>query len=150
MLAEFLEAKNLEAKIISCSQPVLTVKQACAELNCSAQEIVKSIVFVDAQGNGFLGIVLGNQRISIKKLETILEKKDLVVANEKQVFEITGFEAGGVPPISIFGVPTIIDKKVMEKQIVFAGGGDEQHLLKLSTKELFENAFEARVEEIAE
>lgn len=150
MLSEFIESNNLEAKKISCRQQVFTVKQACEEMKCAPEEIVKSVLFVDAGKNAFLAIVLGNDRVSVKKLEEAVESNSLRIASEKQVEEITGYEAGGVPPISVFGVRTIIDKKVMEKQSVIAGGGDEMHLLRISTKELLENAFEPCVEDIAE
>ncbi len=150
MLSDFITARNLQAEIIDCKQPVMTVKQACSEMNCSAADIIKSILFVDEKKNAVLAIVLGSDRIGLKRLETIVGAENLRIATEKEVDAITGYEAGGVPPISIFGIRTIIDKRVMERQTVIGGGGDEMHLLRISTKELLENAFEPSVEEIAE
>jgi len=150
MLPVFIESNNLAAKIINCRQQVNTVKQACDEMHCTPEEIIKSIVFLDEKKNCFLAIVLGSDRISVAKLEKAVETKNLKIASEKEIFEITGYEAGGIPPIGIFGVRTIIDKKVMLKESVIGGGGDNFHLLQISTKELLANAFEASVEEIAE
>ncbi len=150
MLSDFILANKLNAKIIDCKQPVHTVRQACEEMNCAPEKIIKSILFADENKNCVLAIVLGNDRVSEKKLCTAAGVKSLKIASEKEVFENTGYEIGGVPPISIFGVRTIIDKKVMLKETVTGGGGDNIHLLQISTKELLEKAFEPSIEEIAE
>ena len=150
MLSDFILANNLGAKIIDCEQPVHAVKQACEEMGCAPDEIIKSILFVDENKNSLMAIVLGNDRVSEKKLCSAAGARSLRIASEKEVFEITGYEVGGVPPISVFGVRTLIDKKVMLKELVTGGGGDNTHLLQISTKELLEKAFEPRVEEIAE
>ncbi len=150
MLSDFILANNLTAKIIDCEQPVHTVRQACEEMGCEPDEIIKSILFVDENKNPVLAIVLGNDRVSETKLCSAAGAKSLRIASEKEVFENTGYEIGGVPPISIFGVRTIIDKKVMLKELVTGGGGDDTHLLQIPTRELLEKAFEPSVGEIAE
>ena len=63
--------------------------------------------------------------------------------------KITGYEIGSVPPISIYGTKTLVDKKVMEKETVFAGGGDKNSVLKISPKEILEFGFEVQVKDIA-
>jgi len=62
-----------------------------------------------------------------------IERPD--VATPEQALEKTGYPVGGTPP---FGYEAIflIDDKVMEKDVVYAGGGTPNALVKISTKEL--------------
>ncbi|MBI2598167.1 MAG: hypothetical protein HYW50_03150, partial [Candidatus Diapherotrites archaeon] len=57
--------------------------------------------------------------------------------------------AGSVPPVSIYGVKTLVDRKVLEKEVVYAGGGDDFSVLKISPKEIVEHGFEVQIEDIA-
>lgn len=55
-----------------------------------------------------------------------------------EVEALTGYRAGGVPPL-IVGVETIVDSRLAgEENEVFCGGGDEKTLVALRPRELVE------------
>lgn len=150
MLEEFIEANGLLAKIIKLEKEVASSKAAAAAMKVGLADIAKTIVLVNPKTKiGVLAVVLGHCTVDLEKLSAAAKEGDLEPAIPKQVLEITGYETGGVPPISIYGVKTFIDKKVMEKEAVYAGGGDEFSILKISTKEIEAHAFEAQVEDIS-
>jgi prolyl-tRNA editing enzyme YbaK/EbsC (Cys-tRNA(Pro) deacylase) len=50
---------------------------------------------------------------------------------------VTGFEIGGVPPIGhISRVPIVVDRSVLEHDLVYGGGGDEGHMLEITPKDI--------------
>ena len=150
MLEEFIEANGLSAKIIKFEKEVASAKQASLALKVELSDIAKTIVLINPKTKiGVLAVVLGDSTVDLEKLSAAAKEGDLEPANPKQVIDITGYESGGVPPVSIYGVKTIIDKKVMEKETVYAGGGDEFSMLKISPKEIEEHAFEAQIKDIS-
>lgn len=150
MLSDFIEANSLKAEIINCSREVRTARDAASFLGVSIESIAKSVLFIDKNGNGITTIVLGNNNVSEEKVCNAVGEKEIRIASAEEVEEVTGYEAGGLPPISVYGVRTVIDKKVMDKEAVYCGGGDNKHLLRISPKEIEENAEGVVVAEISE
>ncbi|MHA1984364.1 MAG: aminoacyl-tRNA deacylase, partial [Candidatus Hodarchaeales archaeon] len=54
-----------------------------------------------------------------------------------EVLNLTGYEIGSVPPIGL-NFPVIIDSSIVEKTIVYAGGGTTSSVLKISVEKLLE------------
>src|SRR3989344_8256228 len=150
MLADFIEKNSLKAEIIECKKPVNTALDATKALGIQLSDIAKTILFILDSGNPVLAVLSGENRASVSKLLPFFNASKCRIATPKEVFEITGYEVGGVPPISVYGVPTIIDSKLLEKSLVYCGGGDEKHLLKISPQEIREFAFECQIAEISE
>jgi Cys-tRNA(Pro)/Cys-tRNA(Cys) deacylase len=78
-----------------------------------------------------VAILKGEDRIDKTKLQQESGIEDLKMATSEQVLEKTGYPAGGVPS---FGFPAkfLIDKKVLEKEFVYTGGGSEFSLVKVT------------------
>jgi len=51
-------------------------------------------------------------------------------------------------PISIYGIKTFIDKEVSKKVEVVCGGGDPNHLMRISIQEILENVEEISIEDV--
>lgn len=150
MLEEFIEANKVDAEIINCRQEVQTAKDVMQVLQLPLDEIAKTVLFITADNEPVLIILLGNSRVSEKKACGLLGTKSIRVADADEVEEITGYLVGGVPPISVYGVKTIMDKKVEEKEKIVAGGGDKMHLIKISPQAIKDNVEELIVEDVAE
>ena len=150
MLDEFIEANGLKAEIISCRSEVKTAQAVCDLLKIPLDLVIKTILFIDSKKEPVLAILLGNDKVSEEKLCRICKADSVRIAEPDEVSGITGYEAGGVPPVSIYGVRTVMDKKVQGKEFVVGGGGDEWHLLKISPKEIEENVEGIIIEDIAE
>lgn len=149
MLEEFIEANKLKAKIVHCKKEVHSSKAAAAVLGKELSDIAKTIVLIDVvKEEAVLVVLLGNSTADLEKIKKITGLKELELASPEQTLELTGYETGGVPPISIYGAKTIVDKKVMEKETVFAGGGDNFSILEISPKEIEEFGFEVQIKDI--
>ncbi|MDO8646862.1 MAG: YbaK/EbsC family protein [Candidatus Diapherotrites archaeon] len=150
MIEDFIKANQLKAKLIFCSKKVHTVQQAANFMKVPVGEIAKSILFILDNNEPVLAIVSGDKKVSARKLQKIFNSKTSRMATPKEVEEITGYEVGAVPPISVYGVQTVIDKTLASKPQIICGGGSEQHLLCISSEELLEFGFEIRREDISE
>ena len=53
----------------------------------------------------------------------------------EEILKKTGYPCGGTPSFG-YNAEFLIDPKVMEKEIVYTGGGSENSLVKILTKEL--------------
>ena len=135
-LAAYLKNKGIKASIIEVGK-ASTVEEATRELGCSKREIIKSIVLVAENGEPVIGIVDGASSVDLKRVEKLVGKK-VRIASREEVFSLTGFPAGGVPPIG-HGCKAYIDERVLRNEKVYGGGGDEKHLLAISPREIVKN-----------
>jgi len=82
-----------------------------------------------------VAIVKGEDRASTKKNKVKLWGLNVHGQLTRRNLEKTAFICGGVPS---FGYPAtfLIDPKVMEKEVVYSGGGSEKSLIRISPQEL--------------
>ncbi|MCR4335510.1 MAG: YbaK/EbsC family protein [archaeon] len=147
-LQGFIDANKLSAKIIACTGEVHTAVKAAAQLGGDLESAVKSIVLIDSNEEPLLVVLLGKDKVDFQKIKEILKVKDVRLAEPEEVLRITGYEVGGVPPISIYGIKTFIDESVVEKEVIFCGGGDVNHLMKIKPEEILENVSEISIEDV--
>ena len=151
MLEDFIQVNQVKAEIMIFEKPVMNKKQVekVKTLMNLDMPVVKSILFmVDKQP--ILVVLLDDDMVSRKKLKDILKAKEVLMADAAEVEDITGYEVGAVPPISIYGVHTILDKKVLEQKTVLAGGGTTHALMKIDVPELERVIEDLKVEDITE
>jgi prolyl-tRNA editing enzyme YbaK/EbsC (Cys-tRNA(Pro) deacylase) len=147
-LQAFLDAEKVKAKIVRFETPVKTVKEAAQKVNQSTKGIVKTIVYL-ADEEPILVILLGSQQIDEEKLKQATGSISVRLASSEEVEEATGYSPGGVPPISIYGVRTLIQKEVEQQGVVYTGGGDEYSLLQIDASLILEFAFEPKIVDVA-
>lgn len=140
-LESYINEKNIDAKIIEVRK-ASTVKEAAEELGCSKRQIIKSIVLV-AGDEAVIAIVDGTSSVDLKRVEKLIGKS-VSVAEREEVLDLTGFPAGGVPPVG-HNCKVILDERVLKNEKVYGGGGDEKHLLLISPSEIVERAVVARI-----
>ena len=132
-LKQFIAEHHIAAEHIHFENTTRTVEDACREANCKPDDIVKSICIAGEQT--IIALVLGSQRASTERVAKALGIERPDIATPEQVLEKTGYLAGGVPP---FGYPAVflIDPTVMEKDIMFAGGGTPNAIIRISAEEI--------------
>lgn len=153
MLKDFLEANAVKSEIVECGKEVNTAREAADFLHVSTDSITKSVLFflkMEKEEEPVLIVLRGSKKVSLKKLKALFNARDARIAEPKEVLEVTGYLTGEVPPVSIYGVPTIIDEGLKEKELCVCGGGKRNLLLKISPKDIKEFGFEARFEDIVE
>ncbi|HDD33745.1 MAG TPA: aminoacyl-tRNA deacylase [Thermofilaceae archaeon] len=106
-------------------------------LGVDRSRIVKSLLFVDEKGVPVLAIVTGDSMVDEEKLARVLGVKRVRKARPRAVRNITGYEVGALPPVGHKKpVKTVIDVKVMEKDVVYGGGGSVNKLLEISPRDI--------------
>ena len=119
MLQDFIEANGLQAKIL----PFAVRKN-----------LIQCWLFC-AGDSFFLVILFASDSISEQKLRKAAGSDAIKPVENAIVDEITGYAARFLPPISIFGVKALIDKKVLQAQQVHCLVAEEKTLA-ISPKEI--------------
>ncbi|MDP2666174.1 MAG: YbaK/EbsC family protein [Candidatus Diapherotrites archaeon] len=148
MLDLFIASNDILAQIIHFDEDVSHSHQA-AGLE-KTYPIVKTIVcYTGGKDPLILAILEATQKVDFQKIKALLGVSEVRLATPEEVLNATGYEVGGVPPISIYGSPTLIDPGVLTHPWVACGGGDTHSLLKIQSADILKWAFEPRVEPIA-
>ena len=137
-LQQFIEAHCIEATILPMEGHTPTVSDAARELNVSTGQIIKSLVFMNAE-IPLLVINNGLSRVDRKKLASHLGvgRKKVKFASADQALAITGFVVGSMPP---FGhrqtLRTLVDPAVLTLDTIYGGGGAIDAMMRLTPREL--------------
>jgi len=134
-IKKFIQDNNIEAEHLSFKQSCHSVEEAARAANVTREDFIKNICLIDSQGNLIVAIVKGEDKANMKRVAKALNIEKTRLATPDEILEKTGYPCGGV---SSFGYQAkfLIDPRVMEKEIVYTGGGSENSLIKISTKEL--------------
>ncbi len=137
-LQAFLESHQIEGEIVYPGAPTPTVPAAAKALGVEETQIVKTMIFL-VDGNPFAVYTCGTRHVDPRKLAQRLQvnHKRVRLAEAEQVLALTGYAVGTVPPVGLkTPMPAFIDPTVLEHEIVYAGGGSINALLKMRSAEL--------------
>ena len=134
-LRTFIRVHTIQAEHLSFDQSCHSVAEAARVLNASPEDIVKNICLVDAAGNAIVVILKGEDRVSTSHVAETLAIKQPRLATPQEILEKTGYPCGGTPSFG-YRATFLIDPRVMEKEMVFTGGGSENSLVKIAPQEL--------------
>lgn len=135
-LKAFIREHRIKAEHLHFEQSCHSVEEAARAANAdAADDFVKNICMIDAQGALIVAIVKGEDRASTDRVAKALGIERPRTATPEEILEKTGYPCGGTPS---FGYPTtfLIDPRVMEKEMVYSGGGSENALVKIAPTEL--------------
>ncbi len=134
----YLDQHALPGEILHLSVPTPTVETAAAAVGCQPEQIVKSILFlVDDQPA--LAVTCGMATIERRAIAAHygVGRKRVKLASPEEVIAIAGYAVGAMTP---FGhrkpLPTLLDPRVLDQAEVFAGGGDENALVRLNPQDI--------------
>lgn len=137
-LARYLAEHGIEAELVAPQAETPSVGAAAAALGCEPEQIIKSLVFL-VDGQPVLVIANGEAPVDYRRLAQHfgVSRKRVRMASPEEVLELTGYAAGGVPPIGLpHPIPVVMDEGVLGQRIVYGGGGDDRTLLRISVQEL--------------
>jgi len=138
-LLDYVRKHGITARMIAPQTPMPTVPLAAAALGVAEGKVVKTIVFEGKKvaGHVALAIVTGDVRVDRARVAAVLDLPTLKLASPATVVGATGFEVGGVPPIGhLSAVPVVVDRRVLEHDLVYGGGGDEEHMLEIAPADI--------------
>jgi Cys-tRNA(Pro)/Cys-tRNA(Cys) deacylase len=134
-MCAYLEEQHIQAEHLSFDQPCHSVAEAARAVNASPEELVKNICLIASDGQLITAIVKGEDRVSVTRIAKMLQSDGLRLATPEEILEKTGYPCGGTPSFG-YSAMFLIDPKVMERELVFTGGGSETSLVKIRTEEL--------------
>ncbi len=137
-LTAFIRKNDVEAEVIVLADATPTVEDAARAVGTSTKQIVKSLLFL-IDGKPVLAIACGEARIDRRPIAQHfgVGRKRVKMADSDSVLKFTGYPIGAVPP---FGMPeqpsTLMDARLFEHEVVYAGGGDIHALIKVNPMEI--------------
>ncbi|HUV91412.1 MAG TPA: YbaK/EbsC family protein [Anaerolineae bacterium] len=145
-LHRFMAEQQIQAEHLSFQESCHSVAEAARAVNAAADDLVKNICVVDAEGNLIVAIVKGEDRVSLERVGQVLGIAPPRLATAQEILDKSGYPCGGTPS---FGYPAtfLIDPRVFEKEVVYTGGGSETALMKVAPREL-QRANNGRIETI--
>lgn len=123
------------------------VDAVCEFLQISPDQLVKTLVFI-ADGVPVAVLVRGDREVEEVKLKNLLGAADVEIADDKQVYDITGVPTGYLGPVDLT-IKIVVDQEV-ESMLNFYVGGNEKnyHMKNVNTNRDFEASAVADLRQI--
>jgi prolyl-tRNA editing enzyme YbaK/EbsC (Cys-tRNA(Pro) deacylase) len=134
-LRAFLISNGIRHRFIEFDQSVKTVEEAAKKV--SVERVVKSIVLIGSDKKPVLAILPARNRVSYKKIKSLLGVRDVRLAKPGEVLEYSGYPVGGVPPFNKIQ-RILLDQEVLKNTKSIGGGGDPNKLVELETQDIVE------------
>ncbi len=134
-LKKWIAENNVQAEQLHFEKSCHSVAEAALAVGTDESNFVKNICMIDVQGKLIVCIVKGEDRVSTTKVGELLKIEKPKTATPEEILEKTGYPCGGTPSFS-YQAKFLIDQRVMEKDVVYSGGGSENSLVRISTIEL--------------
>jgi len=107
-------------------------EDAARALGVDIGSVIKCLILVSRKGEPVAAIIGGDRRLDVKQLEAASGLKKLSMASAEVIKRLTGFMAGGVPPLAVAGkMPAFVDAALLEKPVVIGSAGSPRAGLKL-------------------
>lgn len=134
-LRRIIEERGIEAEHLSFDQLCHSVEDAARTVGAEPEDFIKSICMVDGDGGVIVAIVKGEDRASTSRVGRALGIERPRIANPHEILDLTGFPVGGTPGFG-FDALFLVDPRVLDKDLVYLGGGSECSLVRMSPHEL--------------
>ncbi|MHA1944763.1 MAG: aminoacyl-tRNA deacylase [Candidatus Hodarchaeales archaeon] len=134
-LKEYVEAHNIKTEHLVYNESLHTVADAIRVSGIGIELIAKSIVMVGQHGETIVAFVPGKSRVSTKRVGRLLNQEPPKIASVEEALNLTSYPIGGTPFIG-YPATRLVDKKILEVEAVYSGGGSDRSLLKLWTSEI--------------
>jgi prolyl-tRNA editing enzyme YbaK/EbsC (Cys-tRNA(Pro) deacylase) len=133
-LAAELERREVQSEHLVFEQSCHSVAEAALAARVTPEDFIKSIGCLTEDGRFLLAIVRGVDKVSATRVGKTLGSPARI-ATPREVLEHTGYPCGGTPPVGV-DVRCLVDPKVLEMALIYAGGGSQRALLRLTPQEM--------------
>ncbi len=136
-LAEYIRQAGLGAEVIRLPVGTPTVERAAEALGVTSDRVIKSLLFQAKDGECVLVIAAGTARVDPKKLAAVTGKDRWRLATPDVVQALTGYAAGGTPPIGhATKLRVLMDAKAAALDVVYGGGGALDCMLRIRVADI--------------
>ena len=132
-LRRWLEERRVDAQILTFAQSTHSVREAAAAAGAREEEFVKTILMV-ADDALVAAVVKGEDRASTTRVGQRVGAPARL-ARPEEMLARSGYPAGGTPPFG-FEARFLVDERVMERAVVYAGGGSDRALVRVAPVEM--------------
>ena len=139
-IQNYMDGHGIVGEILLLDVPTPTVEAAALAVGSAPQQIVKSILFMVVD-DPVMAIACGTDRVDRRVIAALygVGRKKVKLASPETVLEASGYEVGAMPPFAHRRpLTTLLDPRVLEQPVVYAGGGAENALLRLSPQDILE------------
>lgn len=146
----YFRANDLDIEIRELPGSTRTAQLAAEAVGSELGQIVKSLVFVDAEERTILALVPGDRRADSEKIARVVSSAATRIANAEEVRARTGYAIGGVAPFAHMDGPpevTLMDKSFKRFETLWAAAGAPNAVFPIAREKLLELT-RARVEDI--
>ncbi len=130
-LKQFIATHHIQVEHLSFERSCHSVAEAAETVGAEPENFVKNICMTDAQGSIIVAIMTGEDRASTSRVAKALGVEQVRTMAPEEVTAKTGYPCGGTPSFG-FAAQFLVDPRVMEKDLVYTGGGSETSLIRLS------------------
>lgn len=135
---KFFEERKINKKIVFFDKSTENSLKASETLGVAQGQIAKSILFL-ADGEPFLIIISGDKRVDEKRIKKLTLAKKVRMAKPDEVYNITGFEVGGVSPVGHKrNLKVYIDESLKRYDEVYPAAGESNNMFPTNFYELVE------------
>jgi len=134
-LKRIIAERGIRAEHLSFESSCHSVADAAETVGAEPEDFIKSICMVGVDGGVIVAIAKGEDRASTTRVAKALGVGRPRVAAPSEVLRLTGFPVGGTPGFG-FEATYLVDPRVMEKELVYLGGGSDCALVRMSPREL--------------
>jgi prolyl-tRNA editing enzyme YbaK/EbsC (Cys-tRNA(Pro) deacylase) len=135
-LQTFIDEHAIPAQLLHLDAPTPTVETAAQVVGCQPEQVIKTILFM-VDGKPVVTITAGLGYIDYRALayKYGVGRKKVKLADADSVLTTLGYTVGGVPPFGFErALPVLIDRRVLEHETVYGGGGDDHTLVKVASR----------------
>jgi prolyl-tRNA editing enzyme YbaK/EbsC (Cys-tRNA(Pro) deacylase) len=150
MLEEFIEANNMNAELLESKREIVSQKAVSREAGVSLEKVALTMLLVSENNMLLIAVFPADKILSEEKLISASGFSELKKVSSEECIGLTGYSSESLPPISVYGVKTVIEKSLFLQQEVFCAGGDKMHFLRISPDEIKEFSENPAVEEIVD
>jgi prolyl-tRNA editing enzyme YbaK/EbsC (Cys-tRNA(Pro) deacylase) len=131
-LSDFIREVRVDAEVIPLPVETPSVESAAGALGVTADRIIKALLFRARDGEWVLVIAAGTARVGFKKLAAATGKDRWRLATPEVVQAVTGYPAGGTPPVGhAQRLRVLMDRKAAGLDVVYGAGGAPHCMLRV-------------------
>ena len=137
-LKQFLNKNNVWHQFVTKPETIHTA-DAAQVTGIELHKVTKNLVSVTDNNEYVLLIVPGDSKVNLKEAAKILGVKKLKLVPFSDAEKISGYPPGGTPSIGHkTQMRTLIEKKLLNFDTVYCGGGSRDKLLEIRVQDIIE------------
>lgn len=134
-ITDYINTNHIQAEHLVFETSCHSVEEAAASANARMDEFVKNICVMADEKNLIVAIMPGERKLDMNKLASSICANKIRMAKSEEILLLTGYPAGGTPSFG-YSARFFMDSSVIDKPIVFSGGGSRNSLIRVSPKEI--------------